>query len=427
MTGQQSGGPSSGDAHTPETSDPFQAPGLHGCSSEALDALVEAGWNIDAVAPHLRPAALRAMDLLTQLDPRGAAPSTSSSLTSRTMDLIFAEESPGGLSRQDALAADAWVESGFQLQAVPEDLQARASAHAAISRIVSTPVRNAPRRGELAARTARLIDLVSVDSDDELAPIPISRGAWFRQRAWDVVTAAAMLLVAASIMWPVLAGMRQRNIELQCSSNLQSVASALSAYAGENKDSLPIAVASFGPQKWWDVNADKPVANSSNLFTLVKSGYTHLASLACPGNPRAPHTSPDPSASDWRSLEEISYSYQLMYGRPSSHWSQDNRRVILADRSPAVLRAVRGQMPDPRENSPNHHGAGQHGLFTDGSADWLDSPFIKSPSGETDCIWLPRPPRMYVEGKLEQHDGEFVLTLTGRELPADGSDVFLGP
>lgn len=431
MTDSQSGAPFPEDAHLPDMS-ALTPDALAPRSRAALDALVESGWNLEGVEESLREEAQRILGLFSELGsgPDSIARNTGTSagagaVASRTFDAIFGS---AALSGEDAAAMDAWVEGGYSLDRVPIELATRAAKHASLAQLVTRTSGAASARsteGELAARTARLIDLVSTE-DADLAPIPISRGSWLRQRVWDVVTAAAMLLVAGSIMWPVLAGMHQRNLELQCGSNLQSVASALSAYAGENRDSLPVAVASFGPQRWWDVNETRPVANSSNLFTLVRNGYTKLGSLACPGNPRAPRALQDPQASDWRSLDEISYSYQLMCGKPQGKWSADERRLVLADRSPAVLRAVRGESPDPRENSPNHRGAGQHGLFTDGSTEWLPSPLIRS-GGDIDCIWLPQPPRMYIEGKLEHQNGEFVLTLTGHELPAGGSDVFLGP
>ncbi len=410
------------------------APELDERSRRALEALVDARWRLDTVPDDLKPSAARALQLLSRLNPAlpPQASGNESSLAARTLDRIFSSDHAHLLSPADADAADAWVQAGYDASRVPAHLAHGAAQHERLANLLRTPsadARAAANSG-LAARTARLIDLVDAEAQDDLAPIPISRGAWLRRRAWDVVAAAAMLLVAASIMWPVLAGMRQRSMELQCSSNMQAVASAMSAYAGEHQDSLPVVLASFGPQRWWDVNSSRPVANSSNLFTLVKNGYAKLASLACPGNPSAAVAQSNPTASDWDSLDQISYSYQLMSGRPQSHWSQSDRRLILADRSPAVLRAVKGQRPVPSENSPNHHGLGQHGLFTDGSAQWLSSSCIRGSSGIVDCIWLPRPAVFQVQDitiEGNPQDNELFITLTGRELPADGSDVFLGP
>ncbi len=417
-----------GGGQSPDASNqPGQSLGPGDRPRRALEALVDAGWDPRAVSAELQPEARQIAEILAGL--KAAPPHVGPSLVDRTLAGVWPEEAPAHLSPLDAEAADAWAQAGYRTDGVPEALRARAARHQQIAVLLRSGAgaHGAIRPGQLADRTSRLVDLVSTDAEDDLAPIAIGRGAWMRRRAWDLVSAAAMLLVAASIMWPVLAGLRQRGLELQCNSNLQSVASAMSAYAGENKDSMPVVVAALGPQRWWDVDSRRPVANSSNLFTLVKAGYSKLAALACPGNPRAPRTDADPSASDWRSLDEISYSYQLMSGSQAPKWNGSDRRLILADRSPAVLRAVAGKSPNPNENSPNHHGRGQHGLFTDGSTDWLESSWLPASGDEVpDCIWLPRP-RYRFQGTVEQHGDEVVVTLTGHEVPADGSDVFLGP
>lgn len=419
---------------------------LSGPSADAVDALIGAAWRVEDVPPELRAQAVRAMAIFSMLDGESAGlaggpvdanaehavgsrtGSLAGSLASRVMDAIESSSAPASLSEADLAAGDEWVAAGFDVRAVSDNHRARAARHAAIASLLDGPHGSYEVRGELAERTALLIDLVERGTSDDAAPIPISRGERLRGRFWDVVAVAALVVVAASVMWPVMAGMRQRDLSVRCASNMQVTASAMSAYAGDFQDLMPVAVASLGPAgRWWDVNATRPVANSSNLYTLVRGGYTKAPSLACPGNPTAAVTFADPAAQDWRSLDEISYSYQLMYGGQSRRWSNSERRLVLADRSPAVLRAVRGERPVACENSPNHHGAGQHGLFTDGSAEWLSAPFVAGQASEMDCIWLPRPRRFLIRGTVEQRDGDMVITLTGRELPADGDDVFLGP
>jgi hypothetical protein len=442
MTADSSGVPGPDHAHRSDTLSSQGPIELDPASEAALDALIEAGWSLDKVAPELRPAASRAMvimGLLQQTAP-GFQEAASQSLVLRTLARVAsstpamnardeAHNAAAALSPEDVHAADAWVQAGFDTSRLHEPARTRARSHEYIADLLRGGVAVGHRKGDLAGRTLRLIDLVESNESQNLEPIPFSSISWIRRRAWDVVAAAAMVLVAASIMWPVLAAVRQRGMELQCGSNMQAVASAMSAYANQNQDSLPMAVASFGPERWWDVDEKRPVANSSNLYTLVKSGYTKAESLACPGNPKACFTSSTTNASDWRSLDEISYSYQLMCNRTAKQWNHNARRVILADRSPAVLRAVRGEPLDPRENSPNHRGTGQHALYTDGSSEWMPESHMKTDGGvEPDCIWLPRMPVFRVEGRVvKSEDGNLILTLTGRELPADGSDVFLGP
>jgi hypothetical protein len=191
----------------------------------------------------------------------------------------------------------------------------------------------------------------------------------------------------------------------------------MSAYAGSNRDALPISYASLGGGKWWDVG--KPHSNSANLFTLARAGYSELSSLACPGNPRAV-TGPVPKgARDWRSLDEISYSYQIMFGRERPVWNGGVRTVVLADRSPVVPRSVRGEAFDPLANAKNHGGRGQHLLYNDGSAEWARTPVLKN----GDNIWLNRA----LEVRIDFTSSRSIRPLTGTEIPDGADDACLGP
>ena len=92
----------------------------------------------------------------------------------------------------------------------------------------------------------------------------------------------------------------------------------------------------------------------------------------------------------------------------------------MSDRSPVVLRTVRGIAIDPRENSPNHAGRGQQVLLSDGSAFWLTTPMVTS----RDNLWLPRP----IEDAIRRLRGQAPPdTLSGHESPASLQDAFVGP
>src|SRR5262249_51793433 len=161
----------------------------------------------------------------------------------------------------------------------------------------------------------------------------------------------AVVLIGCSVIFPILGSMREKQRIRLCMNNLHNTASALDSYARSNRDSLPMATASLGGGKWWDVAPDSMTSNSSNLYTLARESYTPPASRACPGNRGAPTAPANPQARDWRRLEEISYSYQIMFSpaaRPN--WAAGPRTVVLADRSPVVLRASRGQPFDPFAN-----------------------------------------------------------------------------
>jgi hypothetical protein len=200
--------------------------------------------------------------------------------------------------------------------------------------------------------------------------------------------------------------------------NLGSVAMGFGAYAGAYKDALPVASASLGSGKWWEVGEPQH-SNSANLYTLVRAGYAGIDALACPGNPSAVTAQATPDARDWRNLAEISYSYQIMFGRAQPRWNTGRRTVVLADRSPVVLRSVRNQPIDPFANAPNHRSRGEHLLWTDGSASWVRSPVLQN----GDNIWLNHP----AERTASLMQGKPLSPLKGTETPDSADDVVLGP
>jgi hypothetical protein len=242
----------------------------------------------------------------------------------------------------------------------------------------------------------------------------------------DVVSVAAVLLIATSVFWTLAGAASQARQRAACLSGLRGVASAMSGYANDFKDALPMATASLGGGRWWDVRRDQPVSNSANLYTLARTSYARLSELACPGNKSAcRQASCEPGAMDWASLDEVSYSYQIMFGPYRPSWNAPTRHVILADRSPVVRRAVNGEPIRPDENSMSHAARGQHVLFSDGTAQWLRSPILEG----GDNLWLPKPVRIEIQG-ISVHavgNNAEVLTIQGRELPRDQSDAFVGP
>ena len=161
---------------------------------------------------------------------------------------------------------------------------------------------------------------------------------------------------------------------------------AFGAYAGDFQSHFPVASRARGGERWNNIGKVEQ-SNSANLFVLNRASYTSLESLACCGNESASSECAK-DAVDWCNLNEISYSYQCQFADRRPNWSSGGRVVILADASPVVRRAMRGEAILPFENSPNHDGRGQNVLFNDGSGAWLKTPNV--PYGRNDNIWLPR-------------------------------------
>jgi hypothetical protein len=138
-----------------------------------------------------------------------------------------------------------------------------------------------------------------------------------------------------------------------------------------------------------------------------------LRLLTCPGNSAGNPTLDLATHTDWRSPDEVSYSYQLppAPGAPLV-WSGRIRMIVLSDRSPVVERARAGESFDPMASSTMHKGRGQNVLVSDGSAHLLVSPEL--PNG--DNIWLPRSQERLAHPSLR-----------GMERPDGADDAFVGP
>lgn len=418
--------------------EPQHEPTLRPEDAAAAEALFAAGMDLSAVAPAERARAERVLGLLSGLE---AGPAARSEDRRDLVDLTVARvmragraRGPGSLaasalSARDADAVDAMEIAGQDRARVPAVLAERASRVEAIGALL--------RSGPSASGGRGLVDAVMarVEREEEARAerlrMSASRGyglAPVLARWRDVVSAAAVLLIATSVLWTIGGAMSHYQSRASCLSGLRGVATAMGQYGKDFRDELPIATASLGGAKWWDVKRDAPVSNASNLYTLPRTGYTTPAELACAGNPGACRSGLcEPGAMDWSCLDEISYSYQIMFGERRPKWNDSSRHVVLADRSPVVRRAVRGEAVRPEENSANHDGRGQNVLFSDGSAVWMPTPTTEA----GDNIWLPKPRVFEVRVSRApggpDSDGASVIRIEGREVPQDPDDAFVGP
>jgi hypothetical protein len=400
--------------------------GLGPADAAALDALVEAGMDEAMVMQRNAALAQRAARIREILGLLDCHTSADPALADVTMARILKARREAQHQRQPAAepilcpddeeALDAWVMAGYDAARVPSALRQRARRHQAIATLVRAG-RPELDRELLLDRTLAAVQ-AQIDKQSEGMVFEAPRPRRGSLRLADLVSVAAVLLIGSAVLFPVMTAVREQSRRAICHNNLHATAMAMSAYAGSYQDSLPVVTASLGQGRWWDVGRPQH-SNSANLYTLARTGFTELANLACPGNPVAPTAIIQPDALDWRGLAEISYSYQIMFGPARPGWSSGQRTVVLADRSPVVPRAVRGELIAPFANAPNHGGAGQHVLFNDGAARWLRTPVLDN----GDNIWLPRG----WEIRIQQMSGRSLDPLSGRELPDAADDAFLGP
>jgi hypothetical protein len=397
----------------------------------ALDALVESGFDANSAmrfVPNGRERVEQLQNLLSLLhcgatSDRSLADVTFARLMQlRGQKLGAPAPSEPALAPDDDAALERLVMAGFDSSRVPSALRERARRHEALAGLVTataTPYASASLVDRTLAKVQAHIETESAAMRFQAAP----RRRGFGIRISELASAAAVLLIGAGVLLPVLSALREQARQSMCKANLGNTALAMSSYASSNRDSLPVATASLDGGKWWDVGHPRQdgrlQSNSANLFTLTHDGYEKLQALACPGNPRAACTAP-PGARDWSCLEEVSYSYQIMFGPQRAAWRQGNT-VVVADRSPIVARSIRREPFDPFANSLNHQGAGEHILYNDGNVTWAPSPILAN----GDNIWLPHQIEIVISHFAVRP--RQMAPLQGTEMPSAADDAFVGP
>jgi hypothetical protein len=390
-------------------------------SARALDALVEAGFDVAKVAPELRAEAERAARLVGMLD--GPALRADPALTDVIMARIaLSEELPAEMSAADHAALESLVMHGFEPSRVPGSLRERAERHRALADLVCA-ARVAPADELADGRADSLVDRTlaavqrEIDAEEDRFDFESRRAVFSGMRLADILSVAAMLLIATAVVWPLVTSLRESQQRALCFGRIGTMAGAFGTYASGAADALPVAAGSVAEGVWWDVGAEGR-SNSANLFKLAPEGYLAVEDMACPGNDGARTAEAAPGERDWHEFDEVSFSYQHVDIASSRAWEAPRRFVVLADRSPITVLNKRGEVAPAEANSLNHGQRGQRVLMSDGSAEWLRSPVL--PDG--DNIWLPR----VVEVMLHNMGAGKPL-LEGLERPGSSADSMLVP
>lgn len=238
----------------------------------------------------------------------------------------------------------------------------------------------------------------------------------------QVAAAAAIFLVAAALLMPVLERNRNESMRAMAAANLGTASKALGSYAMVYGDVLPRRQTRAG-DPW--LNVGSPVqaggfvqSNSANLFQLIRSGFAEVSTLNDPANPHAPTNGEvTPQHHDWQDPRQISFSYQNQFGPSPVRIDRSPKLVVLATRNPMLVFDPATQRLRYEPNIPAttasrlHEGRGQHVLFADGNVRWTLRPVITYANGREDAIYAAHGQSTY----------------TGREIPANQEDSFLVP
>jgi hypothetical protein len=277
------------------------------------------------------------------------------------------EHSPE-LSPQDAALVDALVESGFQpgsIAGLGTGERRRVQAIASVFELLEDyPVEDAD--DTLVHATLARIDR-HVDDRAARMSVEAAREAPRRRiRMPDFISVAAVILIGASVVWPLATHMRQRAIDTGCSDNLRRMGLAFDGYAADNEGTMPVARA--GLLSHWLPS----YRNVENLQPLVAGNYCSAGDMDCPGH---------------EDMHGESYSYRWHLPDHRAMWGPGRGQLTLAlaDRNPLVDAFLAARVAAPLSLSINHGGRGQNVLVSDGRTVWLVQPVV----GGNDNIWLP--------------------------------------
>lgn len=239
--------------------------------------------------------------------------------------------------------------------------------------------------------------------------------------AWhQVAAAAAVFIIGASLLMPVMERQRADSRRVAGAANLAMAGQAFNSYAADNLGKMPRGEVQPG-SVWWDVGQTQAAgqglrSNSAHLFLLIRQGYAKPKDLACPENPFAydPHLTIEHH--DWRSPQAVSFSYQNQYTAKALRLDDRPGMALLADRNPLFISRAQGISFDPNtpQNAPSraHRRPGQNILTADNNVTWHLRPMLEANSfGQEDNIWT-------IVG---------VDFYTGTETPTDPADSFLVP
>ncbi|MAE61901.1 MAG: hypothetical protein CMJ49_11165 [Planctomycetaceae bacterium] len=318
----------------------------------------------------------------------------------------MSESSLVSLCPADQEALDALVDAGFELQAVPDDLQPRAERLMQVLGLLDHLP--AESTGDLlVARTlqrvneARQQQRYSQQIQDLNTPRSLLR--------WpDLIAVAAVMLIGVSIVLTTFKQDPASANQIACATNLQGAFKGLSAYANDYGTLPVMRLSSSG--RWNRVNTfdddGSTQSNSANQLLAVNTQHVDLDNLACPENPNA-LLKLQPEMRDFHDARQISFSIQNMFGAEKPRMD-GLRMAILSDRNPYF---AGGRFnPNSGDVSPNHRRqGGQNVLFTDGTVS-----FIKSANTDGgDNIWH--------QGNVKR------ASYNGTELPNNRFDAFLVP
>jgi hypothetical protein len=197
------------------------------------------------------------------------------------------------------------------------------------------------------------------------------------------------------------------------------------------------------PESGMTTEQNVKISTTRNLWMLVRIGASAPQSFICPDSKDVPNKDDNPQLFwDFKSWNEVSYGYQVPYGKngqPST--DRDQRMPLAADKGPYSAALENGQSnpgipnltaaagPDDwrKWNSPNHGGVGdgegQNVLFADSHVDFNNKPTAGIKNDNIYTRWTG------VEGAVETNESAraWGTPPTSNETPWSNTDTLVYP
>lgn len=244
-------------------------------------------------------------------------------------------------------------------------------------------------------------------------------------RNWsEVVTAAAVITLFVSILFPSIGFMRQKYWQANCGAQLSNIYGGLRNYVSDHDGLLP-AVAMAPGSPWWKVGyqGKENHSNTRRAWLLVGGGYVEPDKFLCPGRREGhPVDFVGFRIRDFNDFPSSAYiHFSMRIGYPASRERGLMQKcVLMADRNPlseglpsdytSALSLPLAQKV-MTSNSKNHAYRGQSALLYDGAVEFVRE---RHTSVSEDDIYT------LVDMCCGSH-------VRGCEFPASETDIFLAP
>jgi hypothetical protein len=185
----------------------------------------------------------------------------------------------------------------------------------------------------------------------------------FKIRMPDLISVAAVILLAVSVFAFIGQSVRSQSISNQCGTNMAMVGRGLFNYAKDHNGNTPTEEANKVASLFGEVTPERTDAQ-----LLAAEGYCEHNHLNCPGH----------------GGEGRGFSYQT---QPASMWDALHKQgrvfLLMSDQNPILNKLLTNQQFDPLTPSPAHGSLGQNHLRDDGSTGSGPAPVFGG-----DLIWI---------------------------------------